>query len=306
MLGGVPTATRGKVQLDPLESTNFDLSVEYYYGDSNYASVGYFRKAVNNFVGTETVNEPLFGLKDVTSGAEGTLSAEAAAALTAGGYTVNEQNVFTMAAILSNPDDFPGGAADYIDPSEPGGNEQALKILGLYDISPSASDPDFIFSVAQPINTETAIIEGFELAWQHFFGDTGFGFQANATLVDGDVSFDRSGDPNINQFALEGLSDSANLVLIYEKNGWSSRIAYNWRDEFLASTARAAGLPAFVDEFNQVDFNISYDFNDNLTFSLDGINVTGEGQKMFSRTENMLWWTAEADPRYMLSARYSF
>jgi len=306
MLGGVPTATRGNAKLDPLESTNFDLSVEYYYGDSNYASLGYFRKSVNNFVGTETVDEPLFGLKDVTSGAETTLSAEAAAALAAGGYTVNEQNMFTMAAILANPDDFPGGATDYIDPSEPGGTEQALDILTQYDISPSANDPDFIFSVAQPVNTQTAVIDGFELAWQHFFGETGFGFQANATLVDGDVSYDLSADPSVNQFALEGLSDSANLVLIYEKNGWSTRVAYNWRDEFLAETARAAGLPAFVDEFSQVDFNVSYDVNDRLTFSLDGINVTGEGQRIFSRTNNMLWWSAEADPRYMFSVRYSF
>jgi hypothetical protein len=39
---------------------------------------------------------------------------------------------------------------------------------------------------------------------------------------------------------------------------------------------------------------------------LDGINVTSQGQKMYSRTENMQWLNAEGDARYMLSARYSF
>ncbi len=306
MLGGTPTATRGNVKLDPLESTNFDLSVEYYYGDSNYASVGYYRKAVNNFVGTTTINEPLFGLRDVTSGAEGTLSADAAQSLMDRGYSVNEQNMFTMAAILDNPDDFPDGADEYVDPSEPGGAQQALDMIGLYDISPSATDPEFIFATAQPVNTETAVIDGTELSWQHFFGYTGFGFQGNATIVNGDVGYDLSAAPSVNQFALEGLSDSANLILIYEKYGWSARVAYNWRDSFLSNTAFQAGLPVFVDEYSQVDFNISYEFNDNLTVSLDGLNVTGEGQTTYSRTKNMQWFVTETDPRYTLSVRYSF
>ena len=51
-LGGVPRASRGNASLEPLESTNLDLSFEWYYGESSYASVGFFRKAVNNFVGT--------------------------------------------------------------------------------------------------------------------------------------------------------------------------------------------------------------------------------------------------------------
>ncbi|BFM07939.1 TonB-dependent receptor [Halioxenophilus aromaticivorans] len=307
-LGGTPTASRGTAQLDPLESTNFDLSVEYYYNDSSYASIGYYRKTVNNFVGTETVEEELFDLQDPTSGAAGTLSGAAQDALIAGGYTVNEQNMFTMAAILDNPADFPGGAADYVDPSQPGGAQQALDIIGLYDILPGATDPNFLFSVSQPVNTETAIIDGFELAWQHFFGESGFGFQANATLVDGDVGYNLAAAPTVNQFALEGLSDSANAVLIYEKGGWSARIAYNWRDAFLASTTYAglAGLPNFVDEYDQIDFNVSYSFNDNFTVALDGINITGEGQTLYSRTKRMQWWNAEADPRYVLSARYSF
>ena len=49
----------------------------------------------------------------------------------------------------------------------------------------------------------------------------------------GDVGFDVACDPNQNQFALTGLSDSANAVLMFEKFGLSARLAYNWRDEFL-------------------------------------------------------------------------
>ena len=45
-------------------------------------------------------------------------------------------------------------------------------------------------------------------------------------------------DPNVNQFALLGLSDSANAVLMFEKFGLSARLAYNWRDEFLQTVNR--------------------------------------------------------------------
>src|SRR6478735_1836229 len=85
------------------------------------------------------------------------------------------------------------------------------------------------FAVPAPIHC-------IEVAWQHFFGDSGFGFQANATFVNGDVGYNLRADPAVAQFALEGLSDSANAVLIYEKYGLSARLAYNWRDAFLTTT----------------------------------------------------------------------
>ena len=158
------------------------------------------------------------------------------------------------------------------------------------------------------MNTETANIDGMELAWQHFFGQSGFGFQANATLVNGDVAYNLRARPDIEQFALQGLSDSANAVLMYEKNGLSARVAYNWRDAFLQTTVYAGlqGQPGFVDEFKQVDFNVTYNVNDALSVGLDGINITGEGQLIYSRTKGMVFWKTEGDPRYMLSVRYNF
>lgn len=305
-LGGIAAGNKGTARLDPLESTNFDLSVEYYYGESSYASVGYYRKAVNNFVGTDIVPQSLFGLTDPTSGAPGTLSGDAIAALQAQGWSANEQNIFTMSAILANPQDFPNGAADYLDPSQPGGADLALDIIALYDIDASPNDPLFEFNVRQPVNNETANIDGWEFAVQHFFGDSGFGLQANATIVDGDIGYDVAAPVNVTQFALLGLSDSANLVGIYERGDWSARIAYNWRDAFLADANRSTGNPLFIDTYEQIDFNVSWTATDNLSFALDGINVTAEEQVAFSRTQNMVFYNSETDPRWILSARYGF
>jgi TonB-dependent receptor len=308
-LGGIPRASTGRASLEPLESTNLDLSFEWYYGESSYASFGFFRKAVNNFVGTGVSSTPLFGLQDPTSGAPGTLTGNAAQALIDRGFQVNEQNLFTMAAVLNNPADFPGGADDYIDPTDPveDGAQFALDIIGAYDIAPGGNDPLFEFDLSQPTNNQTAIIDGVEAAWQHFFGETGFGFQLNATMVNGDVEYNVRANPNLQQFALQGLSDTANAVLMYEKHGLSARVAYNWRDAFLTTTVWQGqqGLPGFVDEYNQIDLNVTYSFNDQFAVGLDGINITGEGQLIYSRTKQMQWWNAEGDPRWMLTFRYN-
>ncbi|MFT7558256.1 MAG: iron complex outermembrane receptor protein [Flavobacteriales bacterium] len=44
------TASSGNPALKPFLSDNVDLSFEYYFGDSSYASFGYFQKNVSNFI----------------------------------------------------------------------------------------------------------------------------------------------------------------------------------------------------------------------------------------------------------------
>ncbi len=303
-LGGAASGNAGNARLDPLESNNFDLSLEWYYGESSMVSIGYYRKDVDNFVGTQQVAEPLFGLLDANSGQAGTLSGDAVEALNAQGVTITERNFFTMAAILNNPDDFPGGASEF-DESQAFADD----VFSTYDIMAQAGDPEFQFELTRPINNQSARISGYEMAWQHFFGESGFGYQANFTIVDGDIGYDVASDPTVDQFALEGLSDSANLVLIYEKEGLSARIAYNWRDAFLDEVNRSVSSvrnPLFVDEYEQIDINVSYDFTEDFTMSLDVINLTEEGQRQYGRTYNNVFFVQELDRRYVLSARYNF
>ena len=89
----------------------------------------------------------------------------------------------------------------------------------------SLRSPDYVFNVSKPINNKEAKIDGWELGGQYFFGDSGFGVLANYTIVRGDVEFDNLASPTLNQFALLGLSDSANGVLMFEKFGLSARLA---------------------------------------------------------------------------------
>jgi TonB-dependent receptor len=302
-LGGKATGNSGNVKLDPLESTNIDLSLEWYYNDASVISIGYYRKDVKNFVGTAQSSKSLFDLKDPTSNVAGTLSAQAAVELANLGFDNNERNLFTMTAILQNPDAFPGGAAEFDD-----SQVFADSVFSVFDVTPEAGDPFFDFQVTAPVNNDSAVIDGFEFAWQHFFGETGFGYQLNYTTVNGDIGYDVGGAISIDQFALEGLSDTANLVLIYEKDGLSTRIAYNWRDSFLSKVNRGFGNrnPLFIDAFEQLDINVSYEVNDDLSVSLDIINLTEEGQRQYGRSKNNVFFVQEADRRFVLSATYAF
>lgn len=103
-----------------------------------------------------------------------------------------------------------------------------------------------------------------------------------------------------------GLSDSANLIGIYEKNQWQARIAYNWRDKFLNSANVGSGEPEFTDDYGQVDFNIGYKITDDFTVALEGTNVLAEDKKTYGRTKNQVRYVDILEARYALSARYNF
>lgn len=61
--GGDLTSTSGNPELQPFESDNFDLSLEWYYGDASYVSAGLFKKDVANFI-VNTQEDRTFTLPD--------------------------------------------------------------------------------------------------------------------------------------------------------------------------------------------------------------------------------------------------
>jgi TonB-dependent receptor len=309
--GATPLGTSGNPDLEPLISDNFDVSLEWYYKPSSFITAGFFEKRVNNFIGTGTVSQNLFGLRDPTSGQAGTRSGTAAALLQSIGAGPTDVNLFTMTALLQqNGGSAAAAAAQFQANRGPSGDlNQAFTdtILAAVDITANSTDPLFNFQVSRPINNRTGKIHGFEIAAQHFFGDTGFGVSGAYTLVRGDVEFNNGASPGQDQFALLGLSDTANATLIYDKHGVSARIAYNWRDKFLQATNRGNDRnPVYVAPFAQLDFNISYDVTEKLAVSLEGINLTKESLRTYGRDPNQLWFAQELDRRFLLGARYRF
>lgn len=266
---------RGNPNLLPFDATNVDLSAEWYYADASYVSAGWFWKDVKNFIGNSVVQEELFNLPHP---ADGPRYREAQAAVG------NDANAIRDYIIANYPDTVEGNS-----------------IFGV-----PGEDSPLSFNVVIPINEKDAMLHGWELTAQHAFGDTGFGVIANLTLVDGDVEFDDSSLGE--QFALFGLSDSANLVGFYEKGAIQARIAYNWRDKFLVSNFHGTGVanPIYTEAYGQWDANASYAVNEKLAVFVEGINLTDEYVRQHSRAEQQVLGVVDLGPRYNIGVRYSF
>ena len=288
--GAGPTASAGNPDLDPIIASNLDLSLEWYYGDASVASVGYFRKDVDNFVGTSVIDQTQFGLTDPRLGDRGLAAAQDLGFADAqAAFNDNATAFFNQ--VLEN---------DGLDPAD-----QTTFIDG----TAALGDPLVLWATSTPVNNRASTVSGFEFNVQHFFGESGFGAIANYTLVNGDVEFDVLADPLDetleDQFVLSGLSDTFNLVGFYEKYGFQARISLNWRDEFFTGT-EGNREPRFTEEFTQVDINVSYDINDNFNVFLEGININEEDSRQFGRTSSQLLQYNELGARYQLGARYKF
>ncbi|GGC98195.1 TonB-dependent receptor [Aquisalinus flavus] len=309
VLGGQLTGTSQNPGLLPLESDNFDVSLEWYYDDTSYISAGYFKKDTKNFVGTGVVERNLFGIRDQTAGGAGSRSGEALAIIQELGADQSEANLFTLTALIDNRASVAAARAEFEANLDGGTLPQGYvdDILAAFDVRSDSNDPLAVYSVEQPLNADEGVIDGWELAWQHFFGDTGFGLQANYTIVDGDITADPAAPKNINQFALIGLSDTANFTAIYENYGWSARLAYNWRDTFLSATNEGGDRSAiYTEDYGQFDFSVNYDVTEQLAVSFEGINITGEDQRQYHRYPDQFWYGYELSPRYVVGARYNF
>ena len=277
---------RGNPQLLPMESENIDVSLEWYYDDASYASIGFWSKDVDNFIVNQTFeNQPLF--KDLFTPINGDLYNQAVQDLTGGDprfdYDVGDLNEY-YAENFANED-------GVVVTGE--GEDVEVVVTGV------AGDPIAIFDVTIPINQRETQVKGWEVMAQHSFGESGFGFQANYTIVDGNLNYDIN--LNEEQWVVPGMSDTANLVGFFDKNGLQVRFALNWRDQFLSSASRD---PLFVEEYYQLDMNMSYEINDQLSIFLEGINLTEEHQRIHGRSTYQLREFAIGHARYNFGLRY--
>jgi TonB-dependent receptor len=280
------TGSQGNPALKPVKSKNLDLSYEWYYGPQNFFSIGYFKKDLENYAGQSQIDATPFNLHTPVGGA---LWNEA---LSAGHCAASDTTCIRNYIFTTHPT-APGVTAPGVN-----GNVNGT-IVG------QPSDPVANFRITSFSNQKKASLSGVELNLQHMFGNSGFGVSTNYTYVHSGLRYDNNAVGE--QFALVGLSNSSNVVGIYEDKKFTARVAYNWRGEFLSSTFDGSGPnPQYVEAYGQVDISLGYNYNDKLSFQLEGINVGNAIQRVHSRTQQQLESVTQAGPRYMLGARYKF
>ena len=144
---------------------------------------------------------------------------------------------------------------------------------------PSAGIPSQSFQVDTFKNGGTADIKGVEMSFQTPFTFlpapfSDFGTMLNYTYIDSEYI-----DDNGNSNPFPGTSENTyNIVLFYEKGGFSTRFAYNFRDDYLLVPSSAAnGMNnEFTEGTGRLDIGIRYRWDSGFKIAVDIINVTEE------------------------------
>jgi TonB-dependent receptor len=184
--------------------------------------------------------------------------------------------------------------------------------------------------VVQPYNAGHGKIKGFEVAYQQYYDFLpgvlrGLGAQANFTYVDSEGSRNAASNPydssqvgnirnNGEEMPLEGLSKTSyNVAALYDLDKVSARLAYNWRERYLLTTTAAnINIPAWYDDYGQLDGSVFYTVNEGLKIGFQAANLTNTRTKILvsypGRPEEGLTkhnWVV-ADRRYSIVLRGTF
>src|SRR5262249_51868119 len=176
-----------------------------------------------------------------------------------------------------------------------------------------------IFAVRQFQNAPGGTIKGYEITFQTNFDFLpgllkNFGVTANYTHLESKLQYivdpgttatqEAKGTPHRPQLLSPGPFLGAspnqwNATVFYETERFSARVSAAFRDEYVTTYPIAAGTcdPGFCDSplvndflgsksTMQIDANASYNFNDRLSFTVEGLNLNNQ-------TENR--WAYNAD-----------
>lgn len=146
---------------------------------------------------------------------------------------------------------------------------------------------------------QKAIVKGFELAYQQSFDMLpapfdGLGTQLNYTFLKTTASPVLSVNLNdasvlvpidVSSLSRQGLSKhTVNAVGFYEKNGFSLRVAYNWRSSYLLDP-RDGGEPFYPISSGSVgylDASVSYALTKHLRIGIEGNNLTNTKNRTYN------------------------
>jgi iron complex outermembrane recepter protein len=174
------------------------------------------------------------------------------------------------------------------------------------------------FTVMGPVNTDGGPLKGFEVNYQQplrFLPGrwSNLGVLLNYTYVDSTIEYVTN--PTLQTYVendLVNLSRNAwNATLYYEDDQFSVRTSAAYRDSYLTAVP-ATNAPLFQDADGtnatlNVDLSASYSINDQLTLSLEALNLTDEANDQFTdTTSNRVVVYTHTGRQLFVGARYKF
>ena len=295
-----PRISRGNPSLKPYTSENIDFAYENYYAEGSYFAVNLFQKEISDYHGAESFVGGFNNVPDVFNSRAPSDPPNTCYDPGWGGVT---QNI--PGACWANLFEWNGYAHPTADSANgwPAGTYEIDTVSGVNWIGIGDENDDLLmFQQTTPVNKYNATLRGIEVSIQHFFEGTPYGVQANITQLDSGDEADPYSTGE--QSALPGFGNGANFSVFYEDSKYSARLSYNYRDESYAGEDQFN--PLYIEARGQLDFNASYVINDNAVVFFEGLNISDEDVRLFSRYEEMLFLYQDHGPIYKAGIRYKF
>jgi len=170
------------------------------------------------------------------------------------------------------------------------------------------------FDVTRPVNGAGGKLYGLELAWQQPFTFLpapfdGLGMAANATWSESEGTIRVDGIESVQP--LPGQSKlSYNLITYYENAGLSIRAAWSHRDDYIESFIGRMPdgklLVQRTDARGQLDISVRYAVNDQLSLSLEAVNLNKANSYVYVDNEGLNRQFTAQGPVYLAGLRYRF
>ncbi|WKT59407.1 TonB-dependent receptor [Microbulbifer thermotolerans] len=262
-------------KLDPLESNNLDLSLEWYFADNGLLAAGLFYKDMTNFEESQTIVTYMDDLRDL-------------------GLDENEEP-YDPANLIKTADDLEGCMPKRIQ-----GNEQLNSDWAL------SGDPEQMcaqFRTTQIKNGKGAEIKGIELQYTQTYDmlpgifsglGTMFNFTYQDSAYDQEVS---SLDPSLVLPELPVAytpEHSYNATVFWEKDGHQIRLAYQGTSDQLAQRSWNNGV-LWQEGRRTLDLSATYALTDNISLSFQATNLTDEGVRTYFTSRFMDLGDVDAD-----------
>ncbi|HYM41951.1 MAG TPA: TonB-dependent receptor [Steroidobacteraceae bacterium] len=160
------------------------------------------------------------------------------------------------------------------------------------------------YQLTVPINA-TGRAQGIELTYQQSFGN--FGVNVNYTYTDAkqtsDVQPNPDGTPGDSR--LVGASRNVyNVGAYYETVHFSARVSYNYRSAFYSGLDRSTAFSQ--DDTGDLNASVAYLFNDNLSVTLDGMNLNDPTLKYYALNTDQPRAFYKNGRQYYLTLRAKF
>lgn len=260
-------------QLNPLESQNLDLSLEWYFQRDALLSIGVFYKDITNLEESEQQTVYLSDLRTALQ---------------------NGNDIDTGSLIV--PEDqltLDNCYAEILGEWQVGYNPGYIEQM-LY-----GTDPTFLcaqFRASQVRNAAGAEITGVELQYTQNYTNLpgiwgGLGLSANYTYQDSSFAQEESTlapGQILPSFQIDRTPEhSYNITGYWQQDGHQLRLAYGGASDVLVQ--RAFGRGALWEEGREtLDFSAAYKVNDNMSITFDAANILDQPVRTYFTSRNIL------------------